>query len=129
MSFQIVSTCPHCGNDKWMKHGDVYVCDKCGCIMNADNMPRTEKMPMDELIVPINGGSICAWRNHSTENPAVGLCYRTEDGTMLDIAYAEAFMENGGRDVFVYTYDDVFDEDWQRRFVLRKADIERALNM
>ena len=130
MSFQIVLTCPECGNSNFMKdEGNLYACDKCGWLAYPGEMNREIQYDKDEIVVKINGGSIHAWKAHDPDYPAVGLSYHTEDGTMIDIACAETIMENGGTDVTVYTYDDVYSEDWQRKFVIRKADVDRALGM
>lgn len=44
----------------------------------------------------------------------------------IDIAFVETDYEDD-KNLNLYVYDDVYTEDWQRKFVIKKDDIEKAL--
>ena len=128
MSFQLVLTCPLCGGHKWDKFGDkMYRCEKCGYLAYSDDMNLEIREDVDTISVPINGGTLVAGKGCDPEYPAVYIAYRTENYCEIDLAIASTYFAEGGKDVTVYTFDDVYSEDYQRKFIIRKKDIDIAV--
>ncbi len=87
-----------------------------------------------KLILPVAGGALVA-ENCCSDFDTRQMClmYQTDAADELDIALAE--VKRGeqaeidgkpadNRDIDVYEYSDVYSEDWQSRFTLKREEIE-----
>ena len=86
-------------------------------------------MNNNEIRVKINGGYLVAGRNPDPEYDGIYIVFETDDGTLIDVAVAECPRQDDLKRISVYTYEDVYTEDWTRKYNLDVKDIYEALNM
>ena len=124
---QIILTCPHCSSDQFVRsQNGVISCEVCGTVSCFDEMIPVLKN-CDEIVVPITDGFLVAGKGCDPEHPAIWMAYRTGNKECeIDLAIASTFKEDGGKDVTVYTYNNVYSDDYQDKFIIRKKDIDIA---
>lgn len=80
-----------------------------------------------EIRVKIPGGFIVAGRNNDPDYDGVFVVFESDEGDILDLALVECKAEYEKKKIDVYTYADVYDEDFTDKFTLNVADILTAL--
>lgn len=124
----IVLSCPKCGCTEWAPKKDgEFKCYGCGKVLCPEDMNVRTRRLYRELSTGVNGGSLVASVSRDVDYPSIGICYQTEDGDLLDIAVAECKRESGNQNIDVYVFEDVYTEDYTRKFTLKKADIDEAM--
>ena len=89
---------------------------------DINNMLRYGIFPMKTT-----SGDLKVWVQDSGESKQCGIMFTPNDETeTIDIAFVETNYEDD-KDLNLYIYDDVYTEQWQRKYVLKQEDIKTAL--
>lgn len=101
------------------------------------------EIPVSECALNVPGGTITAYTYGSGEIPAAGLQFTPEgDDIAIDLVYVEAGAvpgnkEYGGcdndaedpKDLVMYTYQNPYMEEWQDKYIIKRADVVKALGI
>lgn len=80
------------------------------------------------LPLQCKNGILEAWIMNTGISKQSGLSYKDKDGNPIDLALVEIEYEEDDDDrINIYTYDDPYSEDWQRKIEIGLKDIEQAL--
>lgn len=85
-------------------------------------------MDQTEIRVRMNGGYLVAGRNPDQNYDGIYIVFESDDGAIIDVVVAECKSEFEKKKIDVYTYEDVFNEDYTRKCTLNVEDIYDALN-
>ena len=55
--------------------------------------------------------------------------FETDDGTVIDVVLTECKEENNRKKIDVYCYEDVYTEDFTRKYTLDSEEIYKALDI
>ena len=89
-----------------------------------DNAPVVE---VGEIRVPVNGGYLVAGRNSDPDYDGIYIVFETDEGDIIDIVLTECKAEDNKSKVDVYCYEDVYTEDFTRKYTLNNKEIYKAL--
>jgi hypothetical protein len=81
----------------------------------------------EEIRVKIPGGYIVTGRNPDPDYDGVYVIFESDEGNILDLALVECKAENEQKKIDIYTYEEVWNEDYTRKFTLNVCDILTAL--
>ena len=71
-------------------------------------------------------GDLKVWLQNVGEYKQCGIMFTPKDETeTIDIAFVETDYE-GDKNLNLYVYNDVYTEDWQKKFVIKQEDIVEA---
>lgn len=71
-------------------------------------------------------GDLKVWIQNVGEYKQCGIMFTPKNETAaIDIAFVETDYEND-KNLNLYVYDDVYTEDWQKKFVIKQEDIADA---
>lgn len=80
------------------------------------------------LHLPCENGILEAWVMDTGVGKQSGLIYKDKNGSPIDLTLVETEYEEDDDDsINIYTYDDPYSEDWQRKIEIGLKDIEQAL--
>lgn len=79
-----------------------------------------------EIRVPVKGGYIVAERNPDPDYDGISIYFETSDKDIMDIVLVESKKENEYNQTDVYCYEDVFNEDWTRKYSIDHEEIYEA---
>ena len=85
-------------------------------------------MNNNEIRVKVNGGWLVAGRNDSLLYDGIYIVFETDEGDIIDIVLTECGDMNNRDKVDVYCYEDVYNEDFTKKFTLDNKEIYKALN-
>ena len=85
-------------------------------------------MSENEIRVRVNGGYLIAGRNPDQSYDGIYVAFETDDGDIIDIVVTEARTEYDKKRIDVYCYEDVYDEDFTRKYTIDVEEIYDALN-
>lgn len=85
-------------------------------------------MNNNEIRVRVNGGYIIAGRNVDPDYDGIYVAFETDDGGIIDIVLTEAKAEFNKEKIDVYCYEDVYDEDFTKKYTIDIKEINKALN-
>ena len=85
-------------------------------------------MDKNEIRVKVNGGHLVAGRNADPNYDGIYVVFETDDGDVIDIVVTEAKAEYNKELIDVYCYEDVYMEDYTRKYTLNSKEIYNALN-
>lgn len=83
-------------------------------------------MNSNEIRVKVNGGYLVAGRNVDPDYDGIYIVFETNDGTIIDVVWTGTETDSGKVDV--YCYEDVYDEDFTRKYTIDNKEIYKALN-
>ena len=86
-------------------------------------------MDNNEIRVQMNGGYLVAGRNPDQNYDGIYVVFETDDGTVIDVVVAECKEENNRKKIDVYCYEDVYTEDFTRKYTLDSEEIYKALDI
>ena len=86
-------------------------------------------MNNNEIRVKMNGGYLVAGRNADPDYDGIYVVFETDDGTVIDVVLTECKEENNRKKIDVYCYEDVYTEDWTRKYTLDSEEIYKALDI
>ena len=84
-------------------------------------------MNNNEIRVKVNGGYLVAGRNTDPDYDGIYIVFETDDGTIIDIVVTECKTENNKSKIDVYCYEDVYTEDFSKKYILDVKEIYKAL--
>lgn len=80
------------------------------------------------LPLPCENGTLEAWVMNTGVSKQSGLIYKDKNGNPIDLTLVETeYEEDDDNRINIYTYDDPYSEDWQRKIEIGLKDIEQAL--
>jgi hypothetical protein len=85
-------------------------------------------MNENEIRIKVSGGYIVARRNTDPDYDGVYVVFETDNGDIIDIVLTECTAQNDYKKIDVYTYEDIYTEDFTRKFTLDNNKICRVLN-
>ena len=86
-------------------------------------------MDKNEIRVKVNGGYLVAGRNTDPDYDGIYIVFETNDGVVIDVVYTECKAENNKKKIEVYCYEDVYTEDFTRKYTLDSEEIYKALDI
>lgn len=86
-------------------------------------------MDNNEIRVKMNGGYLVAGRNADPNYDGIYVVFETDDGTVIDVVLTECKEENNKKKIDVYCYEDVYNEDFTRKYTLDSEEIYKALDI
>lgn len=86
-------------------------------------------MEQNEIRVKMNGGYLVAGRNADPNYDGIYVVFETDDGTLIDVVLTECKEENNRKKIDVYCYEDVYNEDFTRKYTLDSEEIYKALDI
>lgn len=84
-------------------------------------------MQETEIRVKVNGGYLVAGRNQDPEYDGIYIVFETDDGDIVDVVTTEC-KENDKGKIDVYCYEDVYTEDYTKKYTLDSKEIYKAVN-
>ena len=81
-----------------------------------------------EIRVKINSGYLVATRNDIPDCDGICITFETNDGDIIDVVSTVCKSKNNKKKIEVYTYEDVYTEDFTRKYVLDIENIIKAVN-
>lgn len=85
-------------------------------------------MNNNEIRVKVNGGCLVAGRNPDPDYDGIYVVFETDNGDIIDIVLTECKAENNRSKIDVYCYEDVYTEDFTRKYTLDNNEVYKALN-
>lgn len=86
-------------------------------------------MNNNEIRVKMNGGYLVAGRSADPNYDGIYVVFEADDGTVIDVVLTECKQENDRKTIDVYCYEDVWTEDFTRKFTLDSEEIYKALDI
>ena len=86
-------------------------------------------MYQNEIRVKMKGGYLVAGRNIDPNYDGIYVVFETDDGTIIDVVLTECKEENDRKLIDVYCYEDVYSEDFTRKYTLDSEEIYKALDI
>lgn len=86
-------------------------------------------MDKNEIRVKMNGGYLVAGRNADPNYDGIYVVFETDDRTVIDVVLTECKEENDRKKIDVYCYEDVYNEDFTRKYTLDSDEIYKALDI
>lgn len=84
-------------------------------------------MKETEIRVPVNGGYIVAGRNPDLDYDGIYIVFETSDGDIMDLVVVESTAADEYHKTNIYTYGNVWNEDFTNKQVIDHDDIYEAL--
>lgn len=81
-----------------------------------------------QIRVKVEGGFLVAERNPDPDYNGITLFFETDNGDFVDLALAECKAEDGYKKTQIYMYEDVWDEDYTRKFSIDHEELCRAIS-
>ena len=81
----------------------------------------------EQIRVKVDGGYLVAERNMDLSYDGINVVYETDKGDIVDIVLVESPNETERKVTNVYTYEDEYDEDFTRKYVIKHDHIHKAL--
>lgn len=86
-------------------------------------------MDKNEIRVKMNGGYLVAGRNADPDYDGIYVVFETDDGTVIDVVLTECNEENNRKKIDVYCYENVYNDDFTRKYTLDSEEIYKALDI
>ena len=83
----------------------------------------------NEIRVKVNGGYLVAGRNADPNYDGIYVVFETDEGIVIDIVTTEAKSEYNKELIDVYCYENVYTEDFTKKFTLDTEEIYKALDI
>ena len=91
-------------------------------------MKRCPKCGYEVVRVKVDGGHIIAGRNPDPRYDGVCVMFETNAGDIIDLVLVESPDETERKVTNIYTYEDVYQEDYTKKCINKNDDIYRALD-
>lgn len=82
----------------------------------------------NEIRIPMHGGYLIATASIDPDYPGICVMFETNEGTLIDVVYAETKAENEKKKIDVYCYENAYNEDFTRKYTLNVKDIYEAIS-
>lgn len=84
-------------------------------------------MNSNELRIKVNGGYLIAEPNPDPDYEGISILFEAKNGCLIDIVTAECKAENNKSIIDVYCYEDVYTEDFTRKFSLNNEELIKVV--
>lgn len=84
-------------------------------------------MKNETIKVKVNGGYLVAGRNSDPDYDGIYIVFETDEGDIIDVVLTECKAQNDYKKVDVYTYENVYTEEFTRKYTLDNKEIYNAL--
>lgn len=81
-----------------------------------------------QIRIKIKDGYLVAGRNSDPDYDGIYIVFETNEGDIIDVALTECKTENDMKKIDVYTYEDVYTDNWTRKYTLDTDEINKVLN-
>lgn len=81
----------------------------------------------EQIRVKVDGGYLVAQRNMDPSYDGISVVFETDKGDIVDIVLVESPNETERKVTYIYTYEDEYDEDFTRKYVIKHDHIHKAL--
>ena len=81
----------------------------------------------NEIRVKVNGGYLVARRNADPNYDGIYIEFETDEGTAIDIVLTEAKAEYNKEKIDVYCYENVYTDEFTKKFTLDIKEIYKYL--
>lgn len=85
-------------------------------------------MNSNELRVKVNGGYLVAGRNSDPDYDGIYIVFETDEGDIVDVVLTEAKSEYNKEKIDVYCYENVYTDEFTKKYTLDSKEIYYALN-
>jgi len=85
-------------------------------------------MNNDEIRVKVDGGYLVAGRNTDPDYDGIYIVFETDDGDIIDVVLTECKAQNDYKKIDVYCYENVYTEEFTRKYTLDNKEIYKAIN-
>ena len=85
-------------------------------------------MNSNELRVKVNGGYLVAGRNSNPDYDGIYIVFETDEGDIVDVVLTEAKSEYNKEKIDVYCYENVYTDEFTKKYTLDSKEIYYALN-
>ena len=85
-------------------------------------------MDKNEIRVKVNGGYLVAGRNPDPDYDGIYIVFETDDGDIVDVVLTECKAENDKKKIDIYCYEDVYTENFTKKYTLDNEEIYKAIN-
>ena len=85
-------------------------------------------MNRQEIRVKMNGGYLVAGRNSDPNYDGIYIVFEADDGTMVDVVLTECKSENDKKTIDVYCFENVYTDEFTKKYTLDSEEIYKALN-
>ena len=85
-------------------------------------------MNRQEIRVKMNGGYLVAGRNADPNYDGIYVVFEADDGTMVDVVLTECKSENDKKTIDVYCFENVYTDEFTKKYTLDSEEIYKALN-
>ena len=76
-----------------------------------------------------NNVNLVAGRNANPDYDGIYIVFETDHGDIIDVVLTEAKTEYNKEKIDVYCYEDVYTEDFTRKYTLDSKEIYKALSL
>ena len=90
-------------------------------------MKRCPKCGYEAVRVKVDGGHIIAGRNPDPNYDGISVMFETDKGDIIDIVLIESPIDTEHKITNIYTYEDVYQEDYTSKYVIKHDNIDKAL--
>lgn len=84
-------------------------------------------MNNDKIRIKINGGYLVAERNADPNYDGVSVTFEADSGDIVDIVLVECKSETDKKNIDVYCYEDVYSDDFTKKYTLGTDEIKKAI--
>lgn len=81
---------------------------------------------MDEIRIAVKGGYLTAFRSADVDHDGISITFETGDGDIIDIVRVECRSDNDYGTTDVYCYENVYAEDFTRKFTIDHEEVYEA---
>lgn len=85
-------------------------------------------MKNGEIRVKVNGGYLVAGRNSNPDYDGIYIVFETDEGDIVDVVLTEAKSEYNKEKIDVYCYENVYTDEFTKKYTLDSKEIYYALN-
>ena len=86
-------------------------------------------MNNNEIRVKVNGGYLVAGINADPDYDGIYVVFEADDGSVIDVVLTECKAQYDHKKIDVYCYEDVWTEDFTRKYTLDRDEIYKALDI
>lgn len=89
-------------------------------------MENLNEIQNTQIRVPVHGGYLIAEKNPDSNYSGISILFEAKNGCLIDIVTAECKAENDNKITDVYCYENIYDEDWTRKFSLSNEEMVKV---
>lgn len=119
-------------NNGWISYRKELLCDIPSEVLEKELASRSPS-GCKEIHMESSMGTLIAYTGCDPQNPSIGLMFKPHDENAfeIDLTYAEAKSPelSDEETLSVYTWKDIFSEEYADSFVIKKDDVKKLMEM